>query len=865
MNTEDSSVPTLIVPTATRLWTRLLSFVLSLAVVLFAVAPALATSIQTDLWVYQNGDTVNVTGDGFAIRESVEVVTTDPSAVEVDRGTVTSDDAGNIAYSFVLNSDVAGIYDVVATGLISSLTAATQFDPNNFNISYGQTPDPVQYSDVTTLDGQVTCSHTGGGLPCPSDLSGSSVVVELNPGAGFVGIGTATTGAVGSWSTTWQATSLPGGPYPSKASASGGVVTGTPSQNDALTVQKEDTGVAYTGLPSGTELTSLALSATVSDTDLSKIFPDANLAGTAVVTFRLYDSANSVPVTPAVMASIDSTGATTGSPNLTLPSASGSPYVLRTTYAGNAYYLGSSDLDTITSIPSDTTVSQPTLLTPANGSATNDDTPAFDWTDVVDPSTPVTYAVQFVAKGVSCDFSAATTHGGVSGSTFTPSSSIGSDGTYCWRAKAIDGLGNDSGYTAAFEFVLDTVKPVITASAEANGSPYTAGTWTKYNVVVSFSCADEASGSGIATDTVAGSTVSSEGVTASVSNSGSCSDNAGNVANLASFGPIWIDKTAPVIVDEGPTTGPNGAGWYKTNVTNQFSVSDALSGINAACDAAFNEAGDWQSKTTSGEGTAVTVTSDGCTDVAGNPASGVSSDPFMIDLTNPTVAMTSPSDGSSTIAIAITVSGTVGDTPSGVASVTVNGIAMTVSGGTFSGLVPLVCGANVLTATATDNADRTATSSSITVTRTCFANLQFYSPIDQSIGTAVVNTGKYGRVIPVKVTFTLADGTVVTDAVMAANGWTLQIGVNGASCSGGPSDALEAYADAGASSAGSNLFRWSAGQWVYNLDTKAPPQMTMTIGQCYRLDVYLSDGTNKIKLSTGPSGPNPYVLFKPTK
>jgi len=29
--------------------------------------------------------------------------------------------------------------------------------------------------------------------------------------------------------------------------------------------------------------------------------------------------------------------------------------------------------------------------------------------------------------------------------------------------------------------------------------------------------------------------------------------------------------------------------------------------------------------------------------------------------------------------------------------------------------------------------------------------------------------------------------------------------------------------------------------------------------------VYLSDGTNKIKLSTGPSGPNPYVLFKPTK
>jgi hypothetical protein len=122
-------VPTLILRPVATVWTRLLSFVLSLTVLLLAVAPVLATSITTDLWVYQYGDTVNVSGDGFGPAEGVEIVTTDPYAVEVDRGTVQSDDAGYVNYTFTLLSDVPGIYDVVATGLTSGLTAATQFDP----------------------------------------------------------------------------------------------------------------------------------------------------------------------------------------------------------------------------------------------------------------------------------------------------------------------------------------------------------------------------------------------------------------------------------------------------------------------------------------------------------------------------------------------------------------------------------------------------------------------------------------------------------------------------------------------------------------------------------------------------------------
>lgn len=80
---------------------------------------AFAATIQTDLWIYQNGDTIKVTGDGFQAGEDVQLVTTDPNGTEVDRGTTIGDTAGNIAYSFVLNATMGGIYDVNATGLDS--------------------------------------------------------------------------------------------------------------------------------------------------------------------------------------------------------------------------------------------------------------------------------------------------------------------------------------------------------------------------------------------------------------------------------------------------------------------------------------------------------------------------------------------------------------------------------------------------------------------------------------------------------------------------------------------------------------------------------------------------------------------------
>ncbi|TMG03036.1 MAG: choice-of-anchor D domain-containing protein, partial [Chloroflexi bacterium] len=115
-----------------KVWKRLV--ILGVGFVLLAQTyagpiAALAATIQTDLFVYQNGDTVTVTGDGFGAAEVVDLVTTDPAATVVNHGSATTGGVGNLTYQSTLTTTVPGLYDVKATGQISGLTASTQFDP----------------------------------------------------------------------------------------------------------------------------------------------------------------------------------------------------------------------------------------------------------------------------------------------------------------------------------------------------------------------------------------------------------------------------------------------------------------------------------------------------------------------------------------------------------------------------------------------------------------------------------------------------------------------------------------------------------------------------------------------------------------
>lgn len=130
---------------------------------------------------------------------------------------------------------------------------------------------------------------------------------------------------------------------------------------------------------------------------------------------------------------------------------------------------------------------------------------------------------------------------------------------------------------------IDKTKPVITgnASPAANSNG-----WNNTDVTVSFSCAETGSvQSGIDTNTVAGATLTNEGEGQSVTNTGTCTDKAGNTADPATVSGINIDKTAPTITGSATANGsPYTPGtWTNKSVTVSWTCSDSLSGLAGAC------------------------------------------------------------------------------------------------------------------------------------------------------------------------------------------------------------------------------------------------------------------------------------------
>ncbi len=189
-----------------------------------------------------------------------------------------------------------------------------------------------------------------------------------------------------------------------------------------------------------------------------------------------------------------------------------------------------------------------------------------------------------------------------------------------------DAAGNASA-TTTVTIKIDKTKPVITGSR----SPAPNGNgWNNTPVSVSFACKETgAIQSGIATNTVNGGTVSTEGTGLAVKNSGTCVDNAGNVADAVTVGGINIDMTKP-----NPPTGlqnplPNGAGWNNTPVTVSFShngdAGTVKSGVVSCTETTLD-------KDTPATGTAVTGK---CTDAAGNESDPSVPVNVKIDMTPP--------------------------------------------------------------------------------------------------------------------------------------------------------------------------------------------------------------------------------------
>jgi hypothetical protein len=92
----------------------------------------------------------------------------------------------------------------------------------------------------------------------------------------------------------------------------------------------------------------------------------------------------------------------------------------------------------------------PVLLSPANGATINDNTPSFDWSDVIDPS-GVKYSFEVDDNA---DFGSQVIWLTVTPSEYTVPSAL-ADGRYYWRVESDDGGGNAS-LSAVWYFDVDT-------------------------------------------------------------------------------------------------------------------------------------------------------------------------------------------------------------------------------------------------------------------------------------------------------------------------------------------------------------------------------------------------------------------------
>jgi hypothetical protein len=131
---------------------------------------------------------------------------------------------------------------------------------------------------------------------------------------------------------------------------------------------------------------------------------------------------------------------------------------------------------------------------------------------------------------------------------------------------------------------------------------------------------------------------------------------------------------------------------------------------------------------------------------------------------------------------------------------------------------------------------------------------QFLPPLTQSTDPAnpAINTGKNGRVIPVKVQ--IGQGTTAITDLNTPGPITIAVSKLASCSSTVGSDPITAYADAGQSSAGTNQFRYDplGQEWIYNLDTTA---LGLVAGNCYRIDVSVN----------GTRIANAFAVFGPTK
>lgn len=152
----------------------------------------------------------------------------------------------------------------------------------------------------------------------------------------------------------------------------------------------------------------------------------------------------------------------------------------------------------------------------------------------------------------------------------------------------------------------------------------------------------------------------------------------------------WSPVCAPPTITATATPAAGPSGWNTSSVTVTFTCTPGGGIPIASCPAA---------QVVDSEGAHQTVTGT-VTDAAGRSA--IATIVLNLDMTAPTLAVDAPPDGASVTTPEITVSGLVVESLSGLAAVTCNDAAATVTNSQFSCAVPLAPGENAVVVRAVD-------------------------------------------------------------------------------------------------------------------------------------------------------------------
>jgi len=332
----------------------------------------------------------------------------------------------------------------------------------------------------------------------------------------------------------------------------------------------------------------------------------------------------------------------------------------------------------------------------------------------------------------------------LSGSSWTTTVNLtGADGSRTITAVATDGTAKSTEAHVSFGF--DTTGPTVVITAPPDHS-----SGTDSSITVSGTVSDATSG--VAPDgvtcnggfaTIAGGTFTCHVTLVPGENliTVTATDRAGNSTDATTHAVYTPDTQAPAITITTPadnTFTRNAAVTVSGIASDDVAVAKVtVNGVEVPV-----SSGTWTATVTLTAGDGPKAITAVATDTTGK--SSHADIQITLDTTPPAVTIGSPADGTTVATPALTITGTVSDAGSGLATLTCNGTAAAVTNGTFSCSVTLAEGNNSIAIVATDKVGNQATSTLAISLDTHSPELTVSAPIANSCtnGTSIQIAGR---------------------------------------------------------------------------------------------------------------------------